>query len=187
MILTLIALVILLISVGGMLRATDTSTSIVGNLAFRRDLTNRAEIAIAAAKAQLNSGLVFSSSARESDNSLANYSATRLAPPPGAGAMGVPHVLISDNEYTAALYTCIPASCTAGTDGVLLRWVIDRQCTAGTTTFTTAACGYVNTTKDAGGTNFLKKPTGASRGLFRISVRVSGPRNTEAYIQTTAG
>ena len=42
---------------------------------------------------------------------------------------------------------------------------------------------------DAGGSMHLatRKPSGAARGVFRISVRVTGPRNTEAYIQTTAG
>ncbi len=190
MILTLIALVLLLIGVAAMLRTTDNATAVIGNLAFRRDLTNRAEVAIATAKAALNSGgALFSDSARSGDAATSNYSATRL---PNASSIGVPSVLISDKNYKSAGYQCLPSSCTAGSDGVLLRWVIDRQCsgTNGTPlTFNIADCGYLGSTKDKGGTDWLnpKKPTVSARGLYRISVRVTGPRNTEAYIQTTAG
>jgi type IV pilus assembly protein PilX len=190
MILTLVALVLLLIGVAAMVRSTDTATAVIGNLAFRRDLTNRAEVAIATAKATLNSGgALYSSASRDSDSAANNYSATRL---PNATGIGVPSVLVSNSQYTNASYACLPASCVAGTDGVLLRWIIDRQCsgTNGTPlTFTTDACGFLRTTKDTRGSAQLNplKPTGAARGLFRISVRVTGPRNTEAYIQTIAG
>jgi hypothetical protein len=30
-----------------------------------------------------------------------------------------------------------------------------------------------------------RKPSGSTRPIYRISVRVSGPRSTEAYFQTT--
>ncbi len=187
MILTLIALVLLLIGVAAMLRTTDNATAVIGNLAFRRDLTNRAEVAIATAKATLNSGgALFADSARSVDSAANNYSATRLA---NAAGIGVPKALLSDSGYTSAGYQCMPAGCTPGTDGVVLRWIIDRQCTPTTVTFNTDACGYLRSKKDPSGTDFLnsRKPDGAARGLFRISVRVTGPRNTEAYIQTTAG
>ena len=187
MILTLIALVLLLIGVAAMLRTTDNATAVIGNLAFRRDLTNRAEVAIAAAKAALNSGgALYTDVARSSNAPAYNYSASRL---PNATGIGVPAVLLSNSAYSTASYSCLPASCSAGSDGVVLRWVIDRQCIPGTSTFNTNACGYLRTSKDKSGTDFLnpRKPDGSARGLFRISVRVTGPRNTEAYIQTTAG
>ncbi len=189
MVLVLVALVLLLVAVAGMLRATSTSTSVIGNLAFRRDLTNRAELAIAAAKAALNSG-----AGGITNQAASNYSSIRLASPTGAGAIGIPAVLISDSAYATAGYSCMDgsgnilasASCTAGSDGILIRWVIDRQCAA-TGKFNTSACGYINSSKDQGGTAWLHKPNGAASALYRISVRVSGPRNTEAYIQATAG
>ena len=187
MILTLIALVLLLIGVAAMLRSTNNATAVIGNLAFRRDLTNRAEVAIAAAKATLNSGgALYADSARSSNSPANNYSATRLA---NAAGIGVPSVLLSNSNYTTAGYQCLPASCTPGTDGVVMRWVIDRQCTPTTVTFTIDSCGYLRSPADKSGTDYLnpRKPNGSARGLFRISVRVTGPRNTEAYIQTTAG
>lgn len=194
MVLVLVALVLLLVAVAGMLRSADSTTSVVGNLAFRRDLTNRAELAIAAAKTALNAGGTLYG-ATAADNAAANYSSVRLAAPASSN-IGVPAALVSDAAYTALGYSCMngsgtvlaSASCTPGTDGILIRWTIDRQCVA-TGTFSTANCAYLEATKDAGGTAHSgpKKPKGAARGLYRITVRVTGPRNTEAYIQTTAG
>jgi hypothetical protein len=195
MVFTLIALVLMLIAVAAVVRSVDTSAGVVSNLAFRRDLTNRAELAIAQAKAALNAGgSVFSETARSADLALAHYSATRLASP--TGGIGVPAVLVSNSAYDSAGYTCIGGAGTAladcakpGADGIVIRWVIDRQCVGGTSSFATSACAYLSGNQDAGGSAQLatRKPSGAARGLFRISVRVTGPRNTEAYIQTTAG
>lgn len=195
MVFTLIALVLMLVAVTAVVRSVDTSTGIVGNLAFRRDLTNRAELAIAQAKAALNAGgSVYTEAARRSDVGAVHYSATRLAAP--TGGIGVPAVLVSNSAYDAAGYSCMDgagktlSSCAApAADGIVIRWVIDRQCVAGTTDFSTDRCGYLSSSKDVSGSGHLatRKPSGAARGLFRISVRVTGPRNTEAYIQTTAG
>jgi len=195
MVFTLIALVLMLIAVAAVVRSVDTSSSVVGNLAFRRDLTNRAELAIVQAKAALNAGgAVHAETARAGDVVAAHYSATRLASP--AGGIGVPAVLVSNSAYDSAGYSCMNgagvalASCaTPGADGIVIRWVIDRQCVAGTSTFGTNACAYLSSSKDAGGSaqSLTRKPNGGARSVFRISVRVTGPRNTEAYIQTTAG
>jgi hypothetical protein len=88
-------------------------------------------------------------------------------------------VLVSDSAYKA-LYGTPPTS----TDGITLRWVVDRQCLA-TGAFSTASCEFSSSSGDAGGSSWLRKPLGASRPLYRISVRVSGPHNTEAYFQAS--
>ncbi len=193
MIFTLIALVLMLIAVAAVVRSVDSSTSVIGNLAFRRDLTNRAELGIAKAMAALKSGSLSTETAQMTDLASANYSATRLATP--SGGVGVPAVLVSNSSYNTASYACIDGSgntlttCTPGSDGIVIRWVIDRQCVSGATTVDTSTCGYLKTSRDKGGSasNANRKPDGGTRGLFRISVRVTGPRSTETYIQTTAG
>lgn len=192
---TMIALVLMLIAVAASIRSVHTSTMVVGNLAFRRDLTNRAELAVAQAKSALDiGGALNSEAARSADHASAHYSASRLASP--AGGMGVPAVLVSNAAYDAAGYSCmdgsgspLPDCSKPGADGILIRWVIDRQCVAGTASFATSACAYLEASNDKGGSvqQATRKPRGTDRGLFRISVRVTGPRNTEAYIQTTAG
>jgi len=173
MAITLIALALLLIAAAAALRSVDTSTLLVGNLAFRRDLTNRAETAIATAKAALVSGAVSTETVRIADLASSNYSSLKLSSP-----NGIPTVLISDSAYTSAGY----ASTTV--DGITLRWVIDRQCTVAGA-FDSSRCEYVANSGDTAGSNWLKKPSGANRPIYRISVRVTGPRNTEAYYQTS--
>ena len=89
---------------------------------------------------------------------------------------------MSDSAY-AARYPDVTSA-----DGITLRWVIDRQCVgaAGTTAaFRSDVCESVHSAGDAGGSSHLRKPEGGSRPLYRISVRVSGPRGTEAYFQST--
>ncbi len=189
MILTLIALVLLLIGVAAMVRSTDSATAVIGNLAFRRDLNNRAELGIATARTALNSGPLNSLSARNSDLPTSNYSGVRLT---NATGIGVPAVLLSNTAYSNAGYQCLPASCNPGTDGVVIRWVIDRQCYGSpgvSLVFATDSCAYIEAPKDSGGSaqSNPSKASPADRGLYRISVRVSGPRNTESYIQATEG
>ena len=193
MIFTLIALVLMLIAVAAVVRSVDSSTTVIGNLAFRRDLTNRAELGIAKALAVIKSGSLSTETAQMTDLPSANYSATRLASP--SGGVGVPAVLVSNASYNTATYSCIDGSgnalstCLPGSDGIVIRWVIDRQCVSGTTTTDTSACAYRKADRDKGGSNSgaNRKPDGGTRALFRISVRVTGPRSTETYIQTTAG
>jgi hypothetical protein len=174
MAITLIALVLLLVAAAAMLRAVDTSGILAGNLAFRRDLANRSESAIVTARAALTSGTLGTDTARTANSAEAHYSATRLP-----SSSGVPTLLANDSAYTAAGY----GSATA--DKVTLRWVIDRQCASGTVAFSTATCEYVSSSGDAAGSNWLHKPNGGTRPVYRISVRVTGPRDTEAYFQST--
>jgi Tfp pilus assembly protein PilX len=175
MIVTLIALVLLLVGAAAMMRSVDTSSVLIGNLAFRRDLTNRAERAIMNARTALVSGSLSSESSRIANLASENYSAVRL----DNGSNGVPKVLTQDS-----LFTMTHADITDADAGITLRYVIDRQCiSAGA--FTTSTCEVLESASDAGGSNWLRKPGGASRPVYRISVRVQGPRSTEAYFQTT--
>jgi Tfp pilus assembly protein PilX len=177
MIMTLIALVLLLIGAAALLRTVDSSSILVGNLAFRRDLTNRAEAAIVTAKATLVDTLN-TEAKRQSNDTDHHYYATKLA----NASNGVPSVLMKSKTYDAAYSP-------SATDGVTLRWVIDRQCATGTVAYSDSACEYVKATsadpsgsKGATGGPPVK---GANRPVYRISVRVTGPRDTEANFQTT--
>ena len=177
MIVALIALVLLLVAGAAMLRSVDTSSVLVGNLAFRRDLTNRAERAIVRARTALLSGTLSTESLRIADLTSSNYSASKLTD----GASGIPLILTSDTKFSSAGMT---ASNDITEDGVTVRHVIDRQCVSAGT-FDASTCQSLESSSDAGGSNWLKKPGGASRPLYRISVRVTGPQNTQAYFQTT--
>lgn len=173
MIITLIALVILMIGGVALVRSFDTSMLLSGNLAFKRDLVNQGERGIARAIALLSSGGALGLEGTRQANALgSNYSAVALA----ADAHGVPLVLLNnDATYTAPDLTDA---------AIKIRYVIDRQCAiAGP--FSSDNCTTIATDSDKGGSSWLKKAGGGTRPVYRISVRVTGPRNTETYLQST--
>lgn len=175
MIFTLVALVLLLIGAAALIRTIDSSSIVVGNLAFRRDLTNRAESAIATARAALVSGAVATEAARQADVAGAHYYATKLA----NGAGGMPALLLNTSTYDGNF-----SAPTASADGVTLRWVIDRQCVAAGA-FTASNCETVaNRAADNSGHGGIPV-AGSRRPVYRISVRATGPRNVEAFFQAT--
>ena len=179
LIISLIALVILMIGGIALVRSFDTSMLLSGNMAFKRDLMNQGERGMAQAITALSAGALAGEATRQADAPGSNYSATSLA----SDAHGIPQVLLSDDATFNAAYTAGDISDAASK--VTIRYVIDRQCSAAgafgadTCTTTTAIA------EDKGGSNFLKKAGGGLRPVYRISVRVTGPRNTQAYLQST--
>lgn len=178
MIIALLAMVILLISAVAMVRSFDVSQVISGNLAFKRDLVNQGERGIAKAMALLKSGALADESVRENNSTANNYSASMLT----TNGRGVPNVLISDTAYSTAAFTA--SDITDTTTSVTIRTVIDRQCAAAGP-FSASSCVYVPGSSDKGGTNWLKKAGSEFAPVYRISVRVSGPRNTQVFLQST--
>ncbi len=181
LIIALIALVVLTVGALAMTRSSDVSLRMAGNLAFKRDLVNQGERAIATALAELNAGGLAAESTRNANRAASNYSATLLA----SSAQGIPNVLLSEAAFTAAGFS--HADITDTSTGVTVRYVIDRQC-AGTGTYDIAACQAVTAKPPPKAGDGIKqdKTTGAvTRPVYRISVRITGPRGNQTYTQTT--
>ncbi|KAF7599125.1 MAG: hypothetical protein CGU28_14755 [Candidatus Dactylopiibacterium carminicum] len=178
LLITLLVMVVLLIASVALLRSFDTSMQLSGSLAFKRDLVNQGERGMARAIAAFDSGPLQTESARQGNISSSNYSASILP----SNSKGIPKALLSASEYTAAGMT--------GTDisdnGVIIRTIIDRQC-SNTGTFSTATCVYLPGYSDTGGSAHLaNKRAGAEyTPVYRVSVRVDGPRNTQVFLQST--
>ena len=178
MVIVLIALLILMIGGIALIRSADTSMVTAGNLAFKRDMVNQGERGIAKVVSALTSGALSGETTRETDALASNYSATVLA----SDVRGVPLVLVDSAAFTAAGMSA--ADLTDATSGVTIRFVIDRQCTT-TGAFDAATCMTSPTASDKAGTSWIKRAGGENRPIYRISVRVIGPRRTEAYLQRT--
>lgn len=176
LLITLIALVILAIGTAALFRSADASLLNAGNLAFKRDLTNRGEQGIAAAKALLISGALSQESVRQADQAASGYYATMQA----TDAHGVPNNLISLAAPVAA--TRINAG-----DGVSVYYMIDRLCTQAGSTNPSNSCVISSIGSAKGGTAlpYRGQAQPPSVPVYRISVRVDGPRNTQTFIQTT--
>jgi Tfp pilus assembly protein PilX len=176
---TLIILLILTIGAVALLRSMNTSLFTAGNLAFRRDLVNQGEQAVANVTAQFTgSGPLATSAVTVANVPALNYSASILPTNP----QGVP---------TALLSSTIPATVgtsandiTGATSDVQIRYVIDRLCSAAGTAIGTqcvqAAAAPTGVT--ATGTTQIPPP---SATVYRLSVRVSGARSTQVFLQTT--
>ena len=181
MVIVLIALLILMIGGIALIRSADTSMLTAGNLAFKRDMVNQGERGIAKVVDALTSatGSLSSESTRQTNVLGSNYSAIVLA----SDARGVPLVLVDSAAFTSAGMSAA-ADLVDTTSGVTIRFVIDRQCTT-TGAFDAATCMTSPTASDKAGTSWIKRAGGENRPIYRISVRVIGPRRTEAYLQRT--
>jgi Tfp pilus assembly protein PilX len=176
LIFTLIILLILTIGAVALMRSVNTSLYSAGNLAFRRDLVNQGEVAVANVIAEFMTGDLSTSGSTIASVPADNYSATLLP----SNSDGVPTALLT----TTLSSTVGTHADLTGTSGVTIRYVVDRLCNAtgtpnGTFCVQSTAAPLGGT---AGNTSAVKPPTAT---VYRLSVRVSGARNTQVFLQTT--
>lgn len=178
---TLVALAIMLLGALALIRSTDASSLIAGNIAFQRDLTNNAERAAAAALASFDvDGALYATAAPYTSLQSANYSATIL--PTSAGNRGIPDALLDDSKF--ALVGSSANDIVDADSKITIRYLIDRMCSQ-TGPVSAGGCALNTQASDKGGTGWLRKAGGGFQPVYRISVRVTGPRNTQAFVQTT--
>jgi type IV pilus assembly protein PilX len=183
LLIVLVALVALLSAGIALVRSSDVGLLQAGNLAFQRDLHNQAERGIKAALAQFDAtGVLASDAARNANQPAINYSARRLA----TDARGMPLALLSESQ----LGTVGKADndLVDKQNAVKVRTVIDRLCanagaySAATCTNFSPAIGKTPGPVDSQDRGNL---TSAELPVYRISVRATGPRNTQVFLQTT--
>lgn len=175
----LITLVILLIGAVAISRSLTSSQLVLGNIGFKRDLTNQGERALQIAMDIVrDNGALATEAARNSNLKSANYSASLLPTNP----QGIPTALLSDDQFGAIG--------TAANDvkvedmGITIRYVIDRlaptdgACSSDTCTMATQKVF-------GSASNELIKPPPPEQPIFRITLRVAGPRKTLSFFQST--
>lgn len=181
---SLIILVILLAGGVAVIRSMNSSLFSAGNLAFKRDLMNQGEAAISNVMVALKSGALSAAGASAANIKAANYSATPLA----TNARGIPNALLSDTAFTAVGVTS--NDITGATPDVTIRYVIDRLCDGSAAALALQSTGCVfpasNTDVTGGSSQAMGKRAPLPVSLiYRVSVRVTGPRNTQVFIQTS--
>ena len=172
LVVTLIALMILLLTSVALIRSTDANLQIAGNLAFKRDLINQAERAVPQIQTVFTTGALSGVGARENTSVANNYYATVQA----SNDSGIPDVLMAiDDSNANNIYDAA--------SGVTIRYVIDRMCLA-QGAITAQTCNLAgNDTPPACDAPCQQLPT--YYPVYRLTLRVTGPKNTEAYLQTT--
>lgn len=183
---TLILVVILLISAIAFVRSSSNTALIAGNLAFKKDLQMQGQRGLAAAETLLKTGALSNTALLIANQPADNYSATMLP----SSASGIPTMLLDDalwnmtgSDITDATTPLVdPATGKTWTTGVSIRYVIDRLCqNAGPPT--AATCVISSSGQDKGGTDWLKRAGGVPMSVYRITVRVDGPHNSQTFVQ----
>jgi Tfp pilus assembly protein PilX len=169
LIFTLIILLVLTIGAVALMRSMNTSLFNAGNLAFRRDLVNQGELAVANVLTEFKSGGALSSTAStEADNTALNYYAEMQSTTP----QGIPNVLLTIGN---------PIS---GASGVTMNYVIDRLC-QNSGPSVAAQCVQSSASPLATTIKNQTPLTPPSATVYRLSVKVNGPRSTQVFLQTT--
>jgi len=179
LVVALVALVVLLFSSVALVKSFQAASALSGGLAFKRDLVSRAERGFQQAMGVINTTI---NAAPENNLPASFYFATSLA----NDSHGIPSLLLTDAAFTAAGLST-SADINAG-DSVTVRYVIDRQCATGTTVFNSQLCGATSIPQKKIQAGSDSDPSKGSLGgdlhpIYRISVRVSGPRGSQAYLQ----
>lgn len=178
----LIVLVAMTLAGIALMRSVDAGTVIAGNLAFRQTATHVADLGVEAARAWLTT----TSTSLYADSSSNGYYATWQE---SLDLLGNDSGKI-DYNWGSAVTT---SGAYAGPTGYTIRYVIHRLCQySGDPTGSSANCVKTSVTSSststgtkgaaAYGSYAITVPTAA---LYRITVRVEGPRNTLGYIQST--
>ena len=187
----LITLTIMLISAVALVRSFNGTLFNAGNLAFKRDLMNQGERVVPTVLALMQTGALASAATRANHAIAKNYSASILT----TNARGIPNALL--NDATFATVGNVANDVTVAEQAVAIRYVVDRLCkttgldaTLGADKCTLADRNASNA-RDAA--NLLGAEDASSGGagavpqqvVYRLSIRVTGPRNTQAFFQTT--
>lgn len=184
LIVTLISLTVLMLAGAALMRSTDTSLLIAGNIAFKRDALNQAERALPVIRTIFATGALATSTSRENDLLSSNYYAT-LQP---SNTVGIPTELLDKAAFDAKF-----GSKNIVESGVTIRYLIDRlsfQTGACSASICAVAQGAVaqggDATNNICSTGCNAGPVSASASaVYRISVSATGLRNVETYMQYT--
>jgi len=180
----LIVLVAMTLGAVALIRSVDTTNLIAGNLAFQQSAIHSADAGFEAAISWLQANKATGLLTGQGDNTNGYY---------GNGAAATNNLGHDANTATwDALWTNVFAqNAVQGTPAVdqagnSYRYVIHRMCmTNGPSA--SSGCGRspavtvsAANQEDQGGGQFVKPPS----VYYRITVRVDGPKNTVAYVQT---
>jgi type IV pilus assembly protein PilX len=179
LIIALIVLAAMSLAAVALVRTVDTATLLARNISFKRDALNRNDVAIDAALTLFMSGNRFALNANtNTDDSVSNYSAVLLP----SDTDGVPTILKNSTSF-ASSWTAGPVAATANSqDGMTAVYLIERMCSLSGPSDETNC--LLSVPSAAGGTMLGNRPKSISSPLFRVTAKVTGPRNTVAYVQT---
>lgn len=175
----LVVLVVTLLAAMALMRSIDTSNTIAGSMSFRQGAMQEAERAYSAAKD--NTALYAEPSSDNDQPTLGYYAmpqAATLRPD-----KDIPDILVNAT-CPSKVVACLPALSTDNT----VAYVIERLCPA-EGPLSADTCIVPGAKIQGGSVSNQTKDNGSvfapgAYAAFRLSVKVSNPRGSTAYVQT---
>jgi type IV pilus assembly protein PilX len=172
----LIVLVAMTLAGLALMRSVDTGNVIAGNLAFKQGLIQEADITAEAAATTLFSGNLSGFAVTNNDVPGETYFAT--AQP--TDSRGMPTALTDPNFDTNYPNNAVTDLAT----NTVRRYVIERMCNAaGAATTHNCSPSFVKTSAAGGVLGSCPQGCFQFAPIFRVTVRLDGPRNTVGYTQ----
>lgn len=174
LILVLIGIVAMTLAGIALVRATQTTNMIAGNFAFKQAALAATDAGIELAYAQLDAIVATSKDAAYPAGCTAGaciYYPTRQA----TDSNGIPTAV---GDWSAVPATVVNSSYST-------QYVVDRLCSGVPPISDVALNCYVGQGAGAGGSKKVGETVFSSspQVYYRVSVRVSGPRNTKSFVQ----
>lgn len=187
--LALVALVVLSLAAVALIRSVDTSTLIAGNLAFKQAATTSADAGVDAAITLLANMRDSNGTKNVYTDDTHTFNITDLTARPGYFSYADPTLSLT----TDATWDDVNDNL-VGTDasGNTVRYIIQRMCRNNNRPIQTAECLFSAATEDNNGQQVkLPKdicdgagcPVAGQTPQIRVTVRVTGPKNTVSYVQ----
>jgi type IV pilus assembly protein PilX len=183
LIITLIILVAMTLAAVSMIRSVDTSSMIAGNLAFQQSATNSGDAGVEAAIAWLEAN----GTTLEANSPANGYYATSGDTADLTGNKTAA-IASDDMDWTSAARV---KKLDADAVGNEVAYVIHRMCNnVGPLNGATCATGISEKkgASEGGGRQMGSYQPGgwqelANRGFYRITARITGPKNNTSYVQ----
>lgn len=195
------ALALMTVAGLSLMRSVDTANQIAGNMAYRSAGLNASDLGVEAAAVFLNDVVWAAPNALIPDGCRVGAVA-QPGPPPIAAVNGncrySPRIMPADEQGLPPVDWANEGNIPVATvDGNRIQFVVERLCSPDPATIvdlgsppaytstTSAACLLrhvdVPPANKSGSVPRLSPPTGA---MYRVTVRVSGPRNTTTFVQS---
>jgi type IV pilus assembly protein PilX len=181
----LIIMVAMSLAAVALIRSVDTTSAVIGNLAFRQASVLPANMAVESAAAALFSDADPAGTGQIADKTAdlpaQNYFAKLQA---GEDARGVPAALKTETlARTLSFKLSDKGTFTGDQSENRIYYVIERMC-VDVGPATKQNCELRAPKLAAGGTvNEVTLPTPAPLPYYRVTVRVDGPQNTTSFVQ----
>ncbi len=191
LVVALIVLVAMSLAGVALIRSVDTNTMIASNLAFRQSAREGAD---ASAETALTWLVGQATTALESNNASNGYFATRngIDLTGNATTADTDNVQWQENDGTTLAGSVTPVCLSKDAADNVVCYVVERMCDPGTSTLdpstcdtTTGVTGGGETSGFTGGSTYHPDldPTVHRAGIYRVTIRASGPRNNASFVQ----